>query len=143
MWLMLWLQYEANGKAFSHMTVNDCGDYMGFLQNVPAPWISRVRAKPGAPGWAPFRGPLSHRSQAQSVVIVASLFRGLQSAQYLGANPWVLVNQKTGDDANRPMFDTKAFSESAITELLQARLGDLRLESEGWFMQVHGKSAKI
>lgn len=27
-------------------------------------------------------------------------------------------------------------------ELLQARLGDLRLEPEGWVMQVHGKGAR-
>lgn len=48
--LMLWLQYQARGKTFSQMTVNDCGNYMAFLQNIPAPWISRVRARPGAPG---------------------------------------------------------------------------------------------
>ena len=35
MLLMLWLQYEAGGKTFSRMTVNDCGNYMAFLQNVP------------------------------------------------------------------------------------------------------------
>lgn len=55
--LMLWLQYQARGKTFARRDVNDCGDYMAFLQNIPAPWISRVRAKPGAPGWA-FADPL-------------------------------------------------------------------------------------
>lgn len=173
--LLLWLQYEGGGKHLSQMSVGDCGDFMAFLQNVPPDWISRVRAQPGAPGWAPFRGPLSHRSQAQSVVIVASLFGWLQAAQYLNANPWLLVNQKTGDDRAHQLLDTKALSEGSMheilrfieaqapspsrsricfilrfvesvglrsAELLQAQLGDLRLEPEGWVMQVHGKGAK-
>jgi integrase len=173
--LLLWLQYECNGATLSQMSINRCGDYMAFLQNIPAPWISRERAHPGAPGWAPFRGPLSHSSHRQAVVIVASLFTWLQSAQYLQANPWLLVNQKTGDDRNQQMLDTKALSEAAMlevlrfienqtpspartrirfilkfveavglrsAELLAAKLGDLRLEPEGWVMQIHGKGAK-
>lgn len=173
--LMLWLQYEAGGKTFAAMNVPDCGDYMAFLQNVPARWISRERATPGAPGWAPFRGQLKNKSYRQSIVIIASLFAWLQSAQYLTANPWVLINQKTGDDRNERMLDTKAFSETAVTEilryieaqkpspsrsrirfilrfveavglrsaeLLNARLDDLKLEPEGWVMQIHGKGAK-
>ena len=173
--LMLWLQYERQGSNLAQMSVNDCGDFMAFLQNIPASWISRERAKPGTVGWAPFRGPLSHASQRQAVTIIASLFTWLQAAQYLSSNPWLLVNQKTGDDRNQKMLDTKAFSESAMqevirfiddqapsasrarirfilrfveavglrsAELLQAKLGDLRMEPEGWVMQVHGKGAK-
>lgn len=173
--LMLWLQYEAAGKTFASMSVGDCGDYMAFLQNVPAKWISRTRARPGEPGWAPFRGQLKNGSHRQAIVIVASMFAWLQSAQYLDANPWVLMNQKTGDDRQERMLDTKALSEMAVLEILRfiedqppspsrsrirfilrfveavglrsaellgARLGDLRLEPEGWVMQVHGKGAK-
>ncbi len=173
--LMLWLQYEKAGKTLRQMNANDCMDYMAFLQHIPTQWISRVRAEPGAPGWAPFRGPLSHASCRQSIVIVAALFGWLQAAQYLGANPWLLVNQKTGDDPGRNLLDTKALSEAAAAEvlrfvenqapcpararirfilrfvqavglrsaeLLQAQLGDLRLEPEGWVMQVHGKGAR-
>jgi len=173
--LLLWLQYECLDKSLSQMTVDDCSNYMAFLQNIPKKWISRARAKPGAPGWAPFRGLLSRKSQAQAIVIVASMFTWLQSARYISANPWVLVNQKTGDDASEKMLDTKALSESAVqeilkfielqppsparsrirfilrfvesvglrsAELLNARLDDLRLEPEGWVMQIHGKGAK-
>lgn len=173
--LMLWLQYEAGGKTLRGMDVGSCRNYMAFLQNIPGRWISRARAKPGAPGWAPFRGQLSHKSQRQAIVIVAALFAWLTSAQYLPANPWVLVNQNTGDDRVHSMLDTKAFSEVAMAEimrfvedqapcpsrsrikfvlrfvesvglrsaeLLNAKLGDLRLEPEGWVMQVHGKGAK-
>jgi integrase len=108
-------------------------------------------------------------------VIIASMFSWLQAAQYLPGNPWLLVNQATGDDRNQKMLDSKALSESAMrevlhfiddqapspsrarirfillfveavglrsAELLQARLGDLRMEPEGWVMQVHGKGAK-
>lgn len=173
--LLLWLQYECVGKTLPGMDVNDCGNYMAFLQNIPQRWISRERAAANCPGWAPFRGPLSHKSQRQAVVIVAALFTWLQNAQYLSANPWMLVNQKTGDDRNEKMLDTKALSEMAMSqvmsyvesqtpspartrirfilrfvesvglrsaELLDAKLGDFRLEPEGWVMQIHGKGSK-
>ena len=173
--LLLWLQYECRGATLARMSVGDCGAFMAFLQNIPPQWISRERAAPGQPGWAPFRGPLSHGSCRQAVVIIASLFTWLQSAQYLAGNPWLLVNQKTGDDPGRQLLDSKAFSEGAMrevvrfidhqppspsrarirfivlfleavglrsAELLSATLGDLRMEPEGWVMQVHGKGAK-
>ena len=173
--LLLWLQYECRGATLAQMSVADCGAFMAFLQNIPPRWISRVRAAPGQPGWAPFRGQLSHASCRQSIVIIASMFAWLQSAQYLTANPWVLVNQATGDDPGKKMLDTKALSEAAMlevlrfvdgqalsasrarirftllfveavglrsAELLSATLGDLRLEPEGWVMQVRGKGSK-
>ncbi|MDO9217886.1 MAG: site-specific integrase [Lacisediminimonas sp.] len=117
--LLLWLQYECQGARLAQMSVNLCGDYMAFLQNIPAHWISRVRAAPQAPGWAPFRGPLSHASHRQAIVIIASLFTWLQAAQYLSANPWLLVNQNTGDDRSQKMLDTKAFSETAMREIMR------------------------
>ena len=173
--LLLWLQYERAGSALATMSVADCGAFMAFLQNIPARWISRVRAAPGQIGWAPFRGALSHASCRQAITIIASMFAWLQSAQYLSANPWVLVNQATGDDPGKKMLDSKALSEAAMAEvlrfidaqapspsrarirftllfveavglrsaeLLSATLGDLRMEPEGWVMQVHGKGAK-
>jgi integrase len=177
--LLLWLQYErgegGQGAALAQMRVADCGAFMAFLQNIPPRWISRARAAPGQSGWAPFRGPLSHASCRQAVVIIASMFTWLQSAQYISSNPWLLVNQSTGDDRNKKMLDSKALSEAAMAEvmrfidaqppspsrarisfillfveavglrsaeLLSARLGDLRMEPEGWVMQVHGKGAK-
>ena len=117
--LLLWLQYECRGATLAQMTVADCGAFMAFLQHLPPRWISRVRAAPGTPGWAPFRGQLSHASCRQSIVIIASMFAWLQSAQYLSANPWVLVNQATGDDPGKKMLDTKAFSEAAMQEVLR------------------------
>lgn len=116
--LLLWLRYERQGKLFSGMTVNDCGDYMAFLQHIPTRWISRVRAAPGQPGWAPFRGPLSHQSRRQAIVIIAAMFRWLQAAQYIQADPWVLMNQKTGDDKATLLLDTKALSEVAYEAIL-------------------------
>ncbi len=173
--LLLWLQYERHGKTLGTMQINDCRDYMAFLQNIPAKWISRERGAPGKPGWAPFRGQLSHKSQRQAIVIVAALFTFLVAAQYLAGSPWVLVNTDTGDDQQDRMLDSKAFSETAYgevldfieaqapspsrsrirfvlrfveavglrsAELLSATLGDLKLEPEGWMMEVHGKGSK-
>jgi hypothetical protein len=72
--LLLWLQYERAGSTLAQMDVADCGAFMAFLQHIPPRWISRARAAPGTPGWAPFRGPLSHASCRQSSTIIASLF---------------------------------------------------------------------
>lgn len=83
------------------MGAAECSAFMAFLQHIPPPWISRRRASPGQDGWAPFRGPLRHQSQKQAVTIIASLYAWLQAAQYLGANPWLLVNQKKGDERAR------------------------------------------
>ena len=173
--LLLWLQYECRGATLAQMSVADCGAFMTFLQHIPPRWISRARAAPGMLGWAPFRGQLSHASCRQTIIIIASMFAWLHSAQYLTANPWVLVNQATGDDPGKKMLDTKALSEAAMlevlrfidgqapspsrarirfillfveavglrsAELLSATLGDLRMEPEGWVMQVHGKGSK-
>ena len=173
--LLLWLQYECRGATLAQMTVADCGAFMAFLQHIPPRWISRTRAAPGTPGWAPFRGQLSHASCRQTIIIIASMFAWLQSAQYLTTNPWVLVNQATGDDPGKKMLDTKALSEAAMLEVLRyldgqapsasrarmrfillfveavglrsaeflsATLGDLRMEPEGWVMQVRGKGSK-
>ena len=126
--LLLWLQYEGpdcpesaqgGGRALAQMQVADCTAFMAFLQHIPPRWISRVRAAPGEPGWAPFRGPLSHASRRQAVVIIASMFSWLQAAQYLPGNPWLLVNQATGDDRNQKMLDSKALSEAAMREVLR------------------------
>ena len=172
--LLLWLQHERQ-RRLAQMNVADCTAYMAFLQNVPDRWISRERARPGQLGWAPFRGPLSHASHRQAVVIVNALFTWLQSAQYLPSNPWQLVNKKTGDDRDQKMLDTKALSQAAMAEVLRfiddqpmsassarmrfilrfveavglrsaellgAKLQDLRLEPEGWVIQVYGKGAR-
>ena len=172
--LLLWLQHERQ-RTLTQMDVADCTAYMAFLQHIPARWISRDRATPGQPGWAPFRGPLSHASHRQAVVIVNALFTWLQAAQYIPSNPWQLVNKKTGDDRDMKMLDSKALSETAMAEVLRfvdaqpvtasstrirfilrfvesvglrsaellgASLKDIRLEPEGWVIQIHGKGAK-
>ena len=117
--LLLWLQHACAEATLAQMRIEDCNAYMAFLQNIPASWISRRSAAPGQVGWAPFRGQLSHDSQQQAIVIVASLFTWLQSAQYLQGNPWVLVNKKTGDDKQKNVLDTKAFSANASAAILQ------------------------
>ena len=172
--LLLWLQHERQ-RTLTQMDVADCTAYMAFLQHIPARWISRDRATPGQPGWAPFRGPLSHASHRQAVVIVNALLTWLQAAQYIPSNPWQLVNKKTGDDRDMKMLDSKALSEAAMAEVLRfvdaqpvtasstrirfilrfvesvglrsaellgATLKDIRLEPEGWVIQIHGKGAK-
>jgi hypothetical protein len=74
--LLLWLQYECRGTTLAQMTVADCGAFMAFLQHIPPRWISRVRAAPGTPGWAPFRGQLSHGSCRQSITIIPRCLPG-------------------------------------------------------------------
>jgi len=117
--LLLWLQYERQGATLARMQVDDCSAFMAFLENIPPAWISRARAAPGTPGWAPFRGPLSHGSCRQAATIVASLFAWLHAAQFISANPWLLVSAKGGDDPARKVLDSKALSEAAMAEVLR------------------------
>ena len=116
--LLLWLRYERHAATLGRMTLLDCRDYMAFLQHVPPHWISRAHAQPGAPGWAPFRGPLSTRSVRQAVTIVVSMFHWLQATGYIGKNPWLLVNQKIGDDKEERVLLSKALSEVATRQVI-------------------------
>lgn len=116
--LLLWLQNARQGRGFAQMLADDSKSYQLFLADIPAHWISRTRAKPGEPGWAPFRDQLDKRSQHQALVIVSSLFSWLNKVGYLRNNPWAVINTKAGDDKNRKMLDSKAFSEAAINEFI-------------------------
>jgi site-specific recombinase XerD len=116
--LLLWLSHERGGTTFRQMTLLDCRDYMAFLQHIPAHWMSRARAQPGSPGWAPFRGPLSTRSVRQAITIVVSMFHWLQASGYIAQNPWLLVNQKIGDDRQERVLQSKALSEVATREVI-------------------------
>ncbi|CAN7780157.1 tyrosine-type recombinase/integrase [Cupriavidus necator] len=115
--LLLWLLEECGGKGFGEMTASDCARYAAFLADIPLRWQSKARAKPGAEGWAPFRGPLSHQSRQYALNVLGTLFTWLQAAQYLSSNPWVLVNRKLGDDPAARKLDTKAIGEGAMAEI--------------------------
>jgi site-specific recombinase XerD/DNA-binding phage protein len=115
--LRLWAAIE-RGKSFSALSADDCLAYMTFLEHVPERWISRRRAEPLAPGWAPFAGQLTLASRRQAVVIVASLFSWLVKGGYLVHNPWDLVNRRTGDDAAVHALDTRAFEPAVWAAML-------------------------
>lgn len=117
-WL-LWLRIERHGLRLGEITANDCRDYMAFLEHLPPVWVSRKHAAPGAPGWAPFRGPLTMASRQQTSVILASCYRWLQDAQVIGANPWTLVNLRMGDDPTKKLLDTRALPESLMTAIAE------------------------
>ncbi|AVA38326.1 tyrosine-type recombinase/integrase [Cupriavidus metallidurans] len=117
--LLLWLLEECGGKGLGEMTASDCAQYAAFLADIPLRWQSKARAKPGAEGWAPFRGPLSHQSRQYALNVLGTLFTWLQAAQYIPSNPWVLVNRKLGDDPAARKLDTKAIGEGAMAEILR------------------------
>jgi integrase len=122
---MLWCVVE-RGKAMSSVGAEDCRAYMDFLVDVPERWVSRNRAGRLQPGWAPFKGSLSVASQRVALAALHSLFGWLVQARYLGANPWVLVNRKLGDDAGLDDEDvtSRAFTPAAWSAMLE------RLETE-------------
>ena len=170
---MLWLQCERGGITFAEVKVEDCLAFRAFTENIPAHWISRERARPGQPGWAPFRGQLSQASRHHLLNIVGALFSYLKLADYIGQNPWPLIKTRASMKKTAVnSVDTRAFSEDAQTEirrfidaqppspsrarmrfivgflsgvglraseLLAARLGDLRYVSGGYVLQVMGK----
>ena len=170
---MLWLQREREGITFADVKVEDCLAFRTFTENIPAHWISRERASPGQPGWAPFRGQLSQSSRHHLLNIVGALFAYLKLADYIVQNPWPLIKTRTSMKKTAVnSVDTRAFSEDAQTEiqrfidaqppspsrarmrfivgflsgvglraseLLAAKLGDLRYVSGGYVLQVMGK----
>ena len=121
--LLLWLQRERSGISYGAMTVEDCLDYMAFLQNIPLGWISRRKAAPFTYGWAPFRGQLSQESYKQSITIIAALFQFLHASGYIQVNPWTLVNKKTGDSSVSSgvsaVKQSKAISEFGFSEIIR------------------------
>lgn len=170
---MLWLQREREGITFADVKIEDCLAFRTFTENIPAHWISRERASPGQPGWAPFRGQLSQSSRHHLLNIVGALFAYLKLADYIVQNPWPLIKTRTSMKKTAVnSVDTRAFSEDAQTEiqrfidaqppspsrarmrfivgflsgvglraseLLAAKLGDLRYVSGGYVLQVMGK----
>lgn len=170
---MLWLQREREGITFADVKVEDCLAFRAFTENIPVDWISRERARPGQPGWAPFRGQLSQSSRHHLLNIVGALFAYLKLADYIVQNPWPLIKTRASMKKTAVnSVDTRAFSEDAQTEiqrfidaqppspsrarirfivgflsgvglraseLLAARLGDLRYASGGYVLQVIGK----
>ena len=108
--LLIWLTHERQ-CGFAQVRVEDCLAYMSFLEHVPPAWCSRLRAEVLAPGWAPFRGPLSLASRRQAVVILSGFFAWMSDVGYLPLrNPWLLVNRRTGDDAQHDELDSRAFT---------------------------------
>lgn len=115
---VLWCVLE-RGKALSDATAEDCRAYLDFIAAVPDRWISRRSAARFAPGWAPFKGPLTLASQRVAIAALHSLFAWLVQARYLAGNPWVLVNRKVGDD---PLRDEDDPSSRAFTPVAWAAM---------------------
>lgn len=116
--LLLWLQHERH-KGFVAVQVDDCLAYMAFLEHLPPDWVSRRHSTVLGEGWAPFRGPLSLASRRQAVVILGGFFAWMVDVGYLpGRNPWMLINRRTGDDAQHDELDSRAFTPEAWAAIL-------------------------
>ena len=131
---ILWCVIE-RGRALADATAEDCRGDMDFIADVPPRWISRAKAARFAPGWAPFRGPLSVASQGVAIAALHSLFSWLVQARYLASNPWVLVNRKLGDDPARGDDDdatSRAFTPAAWRALQAHLQGGAASASTAW-----------
>ncbi len=109
--LLVWCLVERQ-KSLASMDVGDCLAYLTFLEHLPEPWVSLRHANRHAPGWTPFRGPLSAASRRYALGVLSGLFDWLVSARYLTANPWRLVNRKIADDRFAEL-DSRAFTPQA------------------------------
>ena len=116
---MLWAVLERH-KALSDLTAEDCRAFMDFLAAVPERWISRRKAARLAPGWAPFKGPLSLASQRVAIDVVSGWFAWAVRARYLVDDPWQLVNRRLGDDPLAAFEDptSRAFTPEGWNALL-------------------------
>lgn len=117
---MLWLQRERGGLRFADVKVEHCLAFRAFTENIPPAWISRERAKPGQPGWAPFRGQLSQASRHHLLNIVGALFAYLKLANYLTQNPWPLIKTRASMKKTAVnSVDTRAFTTDAQAEIVR------------------------
>ncbi|WP_310037434.1 phage integrase family protein [Paraburkholderia caribensis] len=103
--LMLWA-IVARGCALSSLTTDDAIAYRAFLRR-PTPrerWVGPSRPRQSVE-WRPFSGPLSTRSAAYALTVLAALFRWLVEQRYVLANPFAGVRVrgrvKTGLDVTR------------------------------------------
>lgn len=120
---LLWAAL-VRGVDLGGVTVEDCTAYKDFLADVPVSWQSRANVPRRSNGWAPFRGPLTPRSQQLAITIVRAWFAWLVQAGYLQRNPWVLVNCRVGDDPTISLDPTsRAFTPEAW-KALEAELDD-------------------
>lgn len=125
-WL-LWCVIERH-RAMSDAGADDCRAYAGFLQNIPDSWVSRRKVPRLAPGWAPFRGPLTGASQQVAIDTLHAMCEWLVAARYLAVNPWGQVRRHLGDRPGpRQAMDGRTF----IPEAWQALLDHLDVQAPG------------
>lgn len=126
--LILWAIVE-RGCALSSLTTDDAIAYRAFLRR-PTPrehWIGPSRSRQSVE-WRPFSGPLSTRSAAYALTVLAALFRWLVEQRYVLANPFAGV--KVRGSAKAGLDVTRGFTEGEW--LLLRTIADGLEWSYGW-----------
>ena len=107
--LMLWAIVERQ-RALSSLTTEDAIAFRAFLRK-PLPrerWIGPSRPR-SSPEWRPFAAPLSARSTAYALSVIAAMYRWLIEQRYVLANPFAGVNVK-GGKRTAPIDGERGFS---------------------------------
>lgn len=126
--LILWAIVE-RGCALSSLTTDDAIAYRTFLRR-PTPrdrWIGPSRSRQSVE-LRPFSGPLSTRSAAYALTVLAALFRWLVEQRYVLANPFAGV--KARGSAKAGLDVTRGFTEGEW--LLLRTIADGLEWSYGW-----------
>ncbi len=103
---LLWCIYE-RGKPMSSVLIEDCEAYKDFLATIPEHWSGK-KALRMSPGWRPFAGQLSAKSQRYAVQAVRTFFEWLTRVRYLAGNPWIAVSDPAVATGIAPMQIEKA-----------------------------------
>jgi site-specific recombinase XerD len=126
--LILWALVE-RGCALSSLTTDDAIAYRAFLRR-PTPrerWVGPSRPRQSVE-WRPFSGPLSTRSVAYALTVLAALFRWLVEQRYVLANPFAGVKVRGSVKAGLDV--TRGFTEGEW--LLLRTIADGLEWSYGW-----------
>jgi integrase len=167
----LWCLLERR-RSLADVQPADCSAYGAFLAAIPDHWISRRRARPLTPGWAPFRGQLTEESQRLAMTIVRGMYQWMMASGYLVTNPWIgsgkpvpapalarwkresptpiVLPDPARQLAGRPSFERMrwllSFSSDTglgLANLAAARRGDLARKAGHWTLRRAGEGARV
>ena len=116
---LLWCALIAK-KALSSQLVEDCQQYMAFLQAPHPSFVAHKKQIRFSPFWRPFtQKSLSPQSQKAAIQTIIALFDWLVKVRYLGGNPWAAVRLPSTQTPINPIQIETALPSPLLEKLIE------------------------